>query len=1072
MMPENNLQSVETFSAALSSLKLVGRFEEEQQINQILQRANKPFFLYISGVGGIGKTYLLRDTLARLNPDPTFKVASGVVDLYHSGNNTVEGLLNELYRLLDEGEPEFVSYRDAKLALDDARTHRPGETEEIIGLRQQTVDAFVNAIHELGQRRQIVIALDTVEKLVLQQDELAEKLAIQEAQVETVPWLVEKLLNRAKQDAGKHKFNLVLLLAGRPAAGELDRQMSNLVPKGNYQHLQLQGLTRDAALIYFNEVIYRLENSINSYDRRAARRVKQLSDSERQTIFHCLCIEGEPPTVAPILLGLAIEYIAIVGEPLVRFAISPQEAQTLSSDQRKLIRTELGAAVMREIVERLSPADLLLKALGWLRKGATRRLLFNAAQVFGLKSEKEAEVGWNDLVNLSFVKQRADENTGELRLFLHDEMYEIVQKNFLDFVVDPNRTRFALLLRKYYETEILKVRELIASSYRPASQNKEDALENSNLIHQYRAQLRNLIAEDIYYRLRFDLQRGFQSYFRYAEEAVSNHDQELGSLLRLEMRAYVSEVGLINKPEGIDDLRYSVIRADESVRWVKWRHAEGRYREAVALAMRLQGELFDDLIKSGGALAQAELLSWLGLLEAETGNIKAAIEFLQNSIAIAKTRPNSPRTMGILARAYNNLGYTYAIAGQSWLAIEAFNHALPLWRTLKIESELANTLTNLAFDLAKVGDFERANSLIREAIQLREKSGSQHPLGLSFNTLAEISIMDFASELAIEQSTNALSLHQSLGYVRGEGLSLRTRAEAKRRISVSPFNRRQEQTVAWLEEGEIDALGAVEIFQSKVNEPARLVWSLLELGCIYRDWMRWRRISPQELSPREKAGTRQELSIDALFDLSKGAFEQADKEAAKLGQDHYLRLEVQLKWARLLFDRYFDSSLGYLSSSAQGYVNHHFQLIEGQFAPESRSTDQHFIVWLQSAPRDHHLYLLGDWKALQGEIELQRFLAVGGDDSLRTALEHYMLALQTYHQYSNKIMRWSRRSRNRLAEQLKKVNLKTLHLVYQIVTELEEKYQLHDSAMSRFLYEEFGPIETLPAGDELIYFDL
>jgi hypothetical protein len=52
-----------------------------------------------------------------------------------------------------------------------------------------------------------------------------------------------------------------------------------------------------------------------------------------------------------------------------------------------------------------------------------------------------------------------------------------------------------------------------------------------------------------------------------------------------------------------------------------------------------------------------------------------------------------------------------------------------------MESEHANTLNNLAFELALIGNYDKAQAFIRDALRLREKAGPRVPVGLSLNTI-------------------------------------------------------------------------------------------------------------------------------------------------------------------------------------------------------------------------------------------------------------------------------------------------------------------------------------------------
>lgn len=1033
-----NRPFLDPYVAARITSDLIGR---NQEINRILHTAGETAIgqlLYIVGDGGIGKTRLLAHALGVLGDNQRLHVATQLVDLYHAETSTIEGLLQEIVRVLDEGERFFPGYHTQRRLYEEARVQRPSELAEAAELRNAMVAAFQDELQALAHARPVVIGLDTAEKLALQKNPLAAQLGVEEGEADITEWLCTLLNETAR---------VTILLAGRPRDGALAAELQRRLSPAGYQQVWLAGLSEEETLAYFEAVVRELQQSDDEADQRAVRRLDRLPDHFVRTLFYTLCDEGPPPTVRPILLALAIDHLVVAEEILPEFSAELNIAQAFTPAQRAENRDKLGAEVIRMVADRLTPADKLIAFLGWLRKGADKAM---AARMSDL-SPDAFEAAWAQLQQLSFVKLRLRDD----RLFLHDELYEIVQRH--SPAQPGERDRFYTRLAEMYEREIERLRQRIDVLTVPLG-----APDQSNLVElvRLRSELRGLKVEYIFYRLRQHAGRGFRSYFRVSEEAVAEYDEELGALLRAEMRAFVEEIGLDHHPQGVQGLRSAEVIADEAVRWIEWLHDSGKNDEAVALARRLQGELFATLVEPAGPVAVAELDSWRGLLEAEIGNYAVAESLLTQAITELAPPGNDARPVAILARAYNNQGYMFSNMGRRHRAIDAYERARPLWRNLKMESQQANTLNNLAFELAQIGDYDRAQSFVRDALRLREKAGPDEPVGYSLNTLAEISIQAFASEIAIEQATRALALFQNLGFARGMAFAHRALAEAKRRASVSPTNVQQRRTETLLNEAEAHAKAALAIFSEKVNEPVRRVWALIELGSVYRDWLRWRQGGPDVPAPAgEQPEAMDSRSIEELFQAGVKAFTEAEQAAVEIQQLTH-RLDALINCAWLLHYYYFDAEHNAVREDGRAAVNTLFAAIDALFTEAHGMPAGLTIGWLQQAPRDDLLVRRGDWEALQGELALIRFSRTADVAALQTATTHLLVSFACYHHYSERTTRQLRRARTRIYDVVKRFNPNELVQLYDVVQLVEEQNGLGASEFYRFLVEQFGPKES------------
>lgn len=1031
------------FTGARATPTLVGRDDELAQIQQWVREATTSALIHVVGEGGIGKTRILGHLLQMLAKEGGDRlVARGLVDLYHAEVSTIEGLVAELVRVLDGDGVNFPAYTETQAKLQDARTFRPHAVGEISTLQGQAIVAFREGLAVLSQERPVIIGLDTAEKLDLQHNPIAEMIGVQEVQVGTIGWLAELL---------QATPNLIVVLAGRQGRGDLAKELQKRVPL--YHNLDLKGLTEAEALAYFDAVVARLESTDNEEDRRAARRVKALPPEIRRTIFYALRDGAKNPTVRPILLALAIDYMVVAEGDQMQEFLDLEAAMAMTPEQCGEVRDRLGAAFINLLSQRLAPADRIVKILGWLRKGATQELL---KEISGLNLA-DFEDAWKRIQGLSFVKIRPRDN----RIFLHDEMYQILQKHALGNGTDSERERVYSRLREYYDGTIRHLESRIDTLFRPLAPNSTEIVGDAPEINRLRAEVRSAIIEDIFYRLRWNAFRGFQAYFRAAEEAISVRDVDLAALLRAEMRAFVEDSALSPQPDGIDGLRYTDVVADEAVRWIELLAITGHNEEALALAQKLSNELFGSVIRPGGIVAEAELSSWRGLMEGETGNYAEGERLIGRSIELLTPMKREPRWVGILARAYNNLGYVYRLQGRNHRAIAAYRDALPLWSALKMDGEWANTSNNLGFALAEIGDYDSAQPAVRDAIRIRERYGPQRPVALSVSTLAEIEIRQFLSEVAIDDATRASDIFRRALDKRGLGLALRALAEALRRSSSSPANSqvpgRSYELLARAEEAALEGIAVFDEESGVIDEPIRLVALLIELGCIYRAWLRFRP-TPKPGSLDQSGTAIQPRSVDDLFHLSVDAFQRAIAVANNYRLESN-RLDAMISCIRTYHFRYEDRPDSRALTETSPEVTNLAQTIQDAFVSRFGPVDAGYKAQLELAVRDEMLLRRGDWETLQAELALHRFEVSADNQYLSEAAAHSVRAFACNAAYSQFVFAKYRASRTRLHEALVKLNNMQRTLFYNGVLEAEQFHGLGESEFRKFYVSQFGPPE-------------
>lgn len=812
----------DTYTGARATPDLVGRDFELAEIYPAIEDTSHSYIIYITSDGGRGKTRLAGHILKHPPENARVIMAQGVVDLYHTPARTVDGLLKKIRDAFPKNFPHY----DAK---DQELNQRLAGYGSILPAQYEELrETFFTDWNVLAEQQRIVLALDTVEKLHRQEDLAAKALGLAEDRTVILEWLFGQFLSQAQ--------NFVLILAGRPYLENFETELqAALTDTGRndieFKSIALSGFTEDAALAYLDAVVRTSEQG-DENDQHVAAFVRDLPEDSRRVIFQCLR-ETESPVVAPILLALAIDYLAVTGA-LPEFGYSLEEACALTPEQREDIRQKLGADLVAAIMEKRRPADEIIKALGWLRKGGTVELLAAVAQM----SQAEVAEMLKKVQDLSFIKQHDDN-----RYFLHDEMYDLIQRHALEHVSPQRREGIFQAICDYYKTQIEQAREAIAELYL-------DELEvpNPEQVAQARVQLEDALVEHLFYQLHWNALEGYQTYFRYAEEAVAERDQSLDEQLRSELMNFLAEHDLSGKAEQIDGLSRSELVIDATTRWVRKMVAQFRSEKALEFATIIREKR---LLPEDDHLAMADLNNLEGIAHLFLGDYEEARCHLTRANTILGDtqvgKTELARLSAIKASNYNYLGYLYRVLGQFLAATAEYRRALPYWRYVKLEANQAGTLRNLAFALAFTGSFDEARRHAIDALSLEKKRGNLVRVALIYNVRATVELLGEHYLEAEYYAGQALAILQRLEQYIQHGASLLDlkRSKGLVLINLSDIHRHMSEDkdldIAKKEEfltmALIEAQSALEIF-ADAKEPERKIAALYRCGVAGRQQCR------------------------------------------------------------------------------------------------------------------------------------------------------------------------------------------------------------------------------------------
>jgi tetratricopeptide (TPR) repeat protein len=727
-----------------------------------------------------------------------------------------------MHRIMDVmGRQLFVQTQEIVETLEQAR--RVGNmdvaNEKARAMRQTFLEEF-----EILAWEGIVLAFDTTEVLEYERDPFQAELGQEVPILSAGEWLFKSFFPRLQG-------NLLLLLAGRPdgVASRLDA-LRQANPNLQLRHIHLQALSAEETQEYLKAVA-RAEGEWGHTD--AAARLWAYSE-ERADVVHFLT-GGRP-----ILLALVADMVAHGWALPEFFTHTVEELQQRNTEDWWI---DIEKALVVRIQESPSPIGETIGALAWLRKGATPQLL---AQVMDLTT---AEGAWDTEITETYLRQVASltlvkVRPNEGRIFLHDEMYTLLETHVLREYSDEERNRVYNAILQYYDalTDDLERRIGQTSFLSP-------------LVH---ARLRRAYVENMHYRLNHRFSQGFAMFFWLAEEALTGRDIEMDMLLRSEL---LRTVGLLQQRAPLEGLNPREVEIDTAVRWGarvlffrndpdgalqifdKIRQREGRAIEAFDLTWaHLQLYLAAARIERAQEGDWAEARDLLQYVEKKTDELldgpsppsTAKVLFRwardsQTALTASEAEDRLWRARTLKAAALNYEGYLDRQEGRYTAAVKHYQAATMLQRRLGMAS-LVPTLTALSHTMVLMGQFHHARLLAQEAERWARRSGKEYVLALALNARALVEEYDGRAGEALQYANQAVKIAEGVKASRVRGLAYLTRARAHRHLFLSGEERDRESHV--LEEALKEANLAVNLLK---NTPADRVTALIERGCMHRE---------------------------------------------------------------------------------------------------------------------------------------------------------------------------------------------------------------------------------------------
>jgi tetratricopeptide (TPR) repeat protein/transcriptional regulator with XRE-family HTH domain len=172
--------------------------------------------------------------------------------------------------------------------------------------------------------------------------------------------------------------------------------------------------------------------------------------------------------------------------------------------------------------------------------------------------------------------------------------------------------------------------------------------------------------------------------------------------------------------------------------------------------------------RTGDRLGEADTLTALGALQAETGDYPAASDCVDRALVLYGELGNLPGQ----AHALIQLGFVHALTGDYQAAAASHEKALALARSAGDHPAEAEALLHLGLLQQLTGDYPAAATSNQEALALFRDLGEPHGQAYALNTLGVVQqeTGDYPAATASQQQ--ALALFSDLGAVLGQARAL------------------------------------------------------------------------------------------------------------------------------------------------------------------------------------------------------------------------------------------------------------------------------------------------------------
>ncbi len=380
--------------------EFVGRDTQLADIEGQIARQGQTVVVNIAGVGGVGKTTILRKIKDTFEPQSNLLV-TGIIDFSQTVHRVQSWILNQIIEIQRNGFPTYQQkMKDIETAEPLTRLYH----------EREAFDDFIQDYNRIAHDHRIILLFDTVEYM---QD------------TPLLTFIIE-LVAQLK--------NTVLILAGRrndePA---LIQQLHANFEANQVLTFRLEGFTEDEAKSYV--------------ERAEIPDLAEINEDLQKSIF--LLGDGNA-----IKIALALDWLNR-GIPLMPEVTHLEPEDIRNSPELETLRIKFEDALMSGIRQLEEPVDEVILFMAHLNKRFNLKMIefffFQGMEDSTTRTEQATEL-LAQLKDLPFVKYISDDY-----FVLHDEMARLVETYVWDLIEDPDKTQRRELSReavKYYQQEL------------------------------------------------------------------------------------------------------------------------------------------------------------------------------------------------------------------------------------------------------------------------------------------------------------------------------------------------------------------------------------------------------------------------------------------------------------------------------------------------------------------------------------------------------------------------------------------------------------------------------------------
>ncbi|WP_020643764.1 tetratricopeptide repeat protein [Amycolatopsis balhimycina] len=655
--------------------------------------------LLIYGVGGVGKTKMVRALARRGGPDRhTHWITPIDID------DSEFWLLENLQRVVaEELDPEavffspFLTYLSQLPQYSARRIGRDTIASHHRRMRELFVQCYTDFVEKTGAT--VVITLDTVETI-------------------RSTYLLITLTQWMRRLPAT-----LFVLSGRPATGWGGRDpiREHLDDPRNplpVTEMELHGFGHEDAVGFLDASV--LGDSLT------AEQKEHLADL---TAGH------------PLWLALAVDYLQRRDPPPEMAEEGPCDGPLRENFRRRLVTPYRSANFWSEAIKRLAVVRHSIDQRVW------GRLMDDQDLPDGVGDWDQA---WTELCRRPWIRRRANARYVTLHDALAEELcLRLIPLHDLDETWRHQMWRRA---SDAYESLVGAEYEAVVGELSTVFDTGEDP---DNAVFRRVAELDirkrefdQLRTAALYYRLLSDFEGGTELFLETFSTAAAQHDLHFQELACHELERFLppaSETALLEDAVGVvierfrswlvtTPLRY----LDIGIRIAQFLTNNAQPRAALSLLDRLPEDQADADLRY--RLANERGNAWMGI----PGEVELAKHHFDLALEYTDGLP-SPDREHRRAQAYKELGYYTRNLGR-WQQADTYYHSayeviaavVGPGRPSADREELASIQANWAYLRALHGQYDDARNLIEAAIAVRRRLGSDHQLAVSYSVSGEI----------------------------------------------------------------------------------------------------------------------------------------------------------------------------------------------------------------------------------------------------------------------------------------------------------------------------------------------